>query len=192
MNNLKLYFPLKPYIKTQGFGENLIPLYKELGLLGHPGIDCHATHGQPLYASHDGEVVNAGIPDGKEGYGVVLRTLESFDYGGEQVRFKSIYWHMIKEIPVHSGQIVKAGDLIGYADNTGASTGDHLHWALKPQKQGEADWQWFNLEQQNGFNGCIDLEPYFNNQYAQDIPIMLKIIDLLSKVVALLKKQLGL
>ena len=59
---------------------------------------------------------------------------------------KTIYWHLIKEIPVKVGQKVQAGDVVGYADNTGFSTGDHLHFGLKPQEKGENDWTWVNIE----------------------------------------------
>lgn len=74
---------------------------------------------------------------------------------------KSIYWHLQKgSIVVTASQKVKAGDLIALADNTGMSTGSHLHFGLKPVKKGEADWQWYNIEQTNGVNGAIDPLPY--------------------------------
>ena len=50
---------------------------------------------------------------------------------------------------------------MGTADNTGCSTGAHLHFGLKPIAQGENDWTWTNSEQTNGYFGAIDPAPYF-------------------------------
>lgn len=179
---LELWYPVKPYIVTQPFGVNK-SLYSKYGIEGHNGIDLVATHGQLVFASHDGEVTYAGV-DGAEGWGVVLRTLEPVEYNGGKAYIKSVYWHLIKDIPVKAGQKVKTGDLIGYADNTGASTGDHLHFAIKPQAKGENDWTFFNVEQKNGFNGAVDPTPYFNNYFAQDSQTVLSIYY---RIISLLK-----
>lgn len=174
---LELFYPVKPYSVNQIFGVNK-DYYKKYGINGHNGLDLKAYHGQPVYAAHDGDVVYAGM-DAAEGYGVVLRTHEPKEYDGGIAYFKSIYWHLIKTIPVKVGQKVKAGTLIGFADNTGASSGDHLHFAIKPQSRGENDWTWDNVEQNNGFNGAIDPTPYFNKFHAVDA---VKLLDLLTKV----------
>lgn len=190
MKKFELWYPIQNFKITQRFGENQSPLYAEIGLKGHNGIDCVAAHGTPVRAAHDGVVVNAGIPDNREGYGVVLRTLEPFEYNGQEVYFKSIYWHLIPQIPVQAGQKVRVGDIIGYADNTGASSGDHLHFGIKPQAQGEADWLWMNIEQKNGYAGSVDPVPYFNGQYAEVGGLMYRIIDAARKVVEILKQLL--
>lgn len=171
MKKFELYFPIKPWKVTQVFGVNG-KYYQDNGIdiKGHNGIDLRAYHGQNVYASHDGEVTYAGV-DSNEGYGVVIRTTEPVDYEGKLVYMKTIYWHLIKIIPVKVGQKVKAGDIIGYADNTGFSTGDHLHFALKPQGKGENDWTWYNTEQNNGYKGAIDPTPFFNGKYAVDVRI---------------------
>lgn len=164
----ELKFPITPVFFNQKFGENANPLYAKEGLPGHNGIDFRASHGQPVFASHDGlasfQVDNSG------GHGVVIVTDQQFDYLDTQSYFKTIYWHLcdgLKE-PKYQSPIadktgfvpVKCGDLIGYADNTGASSGDHLHFGLKPVAKGE-DWGiWFNVEQKNGYLGAIDPMPY--------------------------------
>ena len=163
---LELWFPCKPLKINQVFGINP-DVYKPLGLNGHNGIDFGAYHGQPVRAAHEGIVVYAGM-DSKEGIGVVIRTIKPFDYNGETAYFKTIYWHLINNVPVKVGQVVKFGDIIGYADNTGFSTGDHLHFGLKPQAKGENDWTWWNIEQNNGYAGSIDPIPYFNGFCAED------------------------
>lgn len=158
--NLKLYWPLSEIRVTQYFGENQTPLYKQLGLLGHTGIDLVAPDGTPVLASHDGIVTFTG-EDGSGGLGVVIRTLEAFAYKDGPSFYKTIYWHLAKNsFKVKPGDTVQAGQTIALADNTGASTGSHLHFGLKPIAQGEQDWQWDNIEQNNGYKGAIDPLPY--------------------------------
>ncbi len=148
---------------AQKFGENKVPLYAKLGMKGHNGWDIDAGSSTfPVYASHDGIVTYTGI-DSSEGYGVVLRTSDQYDYNGQSAYFKTIYWHLDKNgIKVKVGQKVKIGDLLAIGDNTGASTGAHLHFGLKPIAKGENDWTWYNLEQKNGYFGALDPGPYFN------------------------------
>ena len=75
------------------------------------------------------------------------------------------------------------------------ATGSHLHFGLKPQLKGENDWTWYNVEQNNGYNGSIDPAPYWNGYYAEDaqtiISIMGQQISILQKLVSLMKLALG-
>jgi murein DD-endopeptidase MepM/ murein hydrolase activator NlpD len=162
---LQLFYPIKPMVISQQFGEtSFLPYYEKNGVYfaGHNGVDLVAFHGQEVRASHDG-VVEVQVDD-KQGHGVVITTNDYFEYKGWSYRFKTIYWHLIDNIPVVSGQKVKAGDVIGYADSTGLSTGDHLHFGLKPLKLNGT-----NLEPNNGYQGAIDPTPYFIDEYAADI-----------------------
>lgn len=176
MKQFELYYPVKPLHVNQNFGENATSYYKDvLKLNGHNGIDFQAFHGQTVRASHDGIVTFSG-EDGSGGLGVVIRTEEKFEYLGNEVYFKSIYWHLMEgSIVAKAGQRVKVGDILGKADNTGLSTGDHLHFGVKPVLQGEQDWEWYNVEQKNGYNGAIDPNPYFNRYFAEDKTIVLSI-----------------
>lgn len=171
MNNFKIYYPIKPLFITQPFGATYNLSYYEAngikGLKGHNGIDMLAKTGQPVYASHDG--IAYSEEDSNQGYGVVLITKNKFDYEGGQVFFKSIYWHLLPNIPVTSGQEIKAGDLLGYADSTGLSTGAHLHFSIKPVENNEPAFAWINVHQNNGYLGNIDATPYFNSLFAEDI-----------------------
>jgi len=201
MAKFELFRPQsKKWLITQGFGENLNPLYKELGMEGHNGIDYvlidpnssppNISQGQPVYATHDG--VCFPEIDGKGGNGVVIRTNETYDYNGQKVYFKTIYWHLLKaDAVVKTGQQVKAGDIIGYCDTTGLATGPHLHFGLKPQAWNENDWIWYNVEQNNGYFGAIDPTPFFNQYYAEDaqkvIANLEQQISLLGRVIELLK-----
>lgn len=172
----ELYYPVKPLGVNQIFG-NPDPKYFTLGLAGHNGIDFRAYHGQPVYASHDGTGYQQ--TDMNQGHGVVIVTDQPFDYNGGQVYFASIYWHLIDNIPVKNGDKIKAGDFIGFSDSTGFSTGDHLHFGLKPKILGQAPnagdapdigiGNLVNLEQNNGYLGAINPQSYFNNKFAQDL-----------------------
>lgn len=175
-----IYYPVKPLKINQTFG-NPDPTYTAMGMLGHNGLDMSAYHGQPIYATHDGTAYYE--IDGSSGHGVVLKTTSQFDYNGTQAYMKTIYWHMCDsskepqfKSPVegHDGIFIRSGDLLGYADNTGVSTGDHLHFGLKPMGVGELDGAWFNIEQNNGYLGAIDPTPYFNGKFAVEIfhPLM--------------------
>ena len=187
-----LFYPVRPFTVIQPFGTNG-EFYQKNGIniKGHNGLDLLATHGQPIRASHDGTAY-PGV-DAKEGYGVVVRTNEEFWYKDRWVYFKSIYWHLLSNIPVKMGQKVKAGDIIGYADNTGFSFGDHLHFGLKPQYPGEGETVWWNYEDANGYLGAIDPTPYFNKYYGDQAQFVLatltSILELLKKVVFLLTKK---
>lgn len=144
-----------------------------------------------MYASHDGIITFAG-EDGSAGWGVVIRTNETYDYKGESVYFKTIYWHLLPKIPVKSGQQVRIGEVIGYGDSTGYSTGPHLHFGLKPMKQGEEEWQWFNTEQNNGYGGAIDPEPYLIQKPAYTIKqSLVHLREILSRMSLLLSLYLS-
>ena len=159
---LKLKPPLKFWSITQHFGENGVSYYKTDGLKGHNGIDFYAPDGTPVYATHDGVVTFSG-DDGSGGLGIVIRTTKKFNYGKKQSYYKTIYWHLKKGgIKVIASQSVKTGDLIALADNTGRSTGSHLHYGLKPIYKGEKDWEWYNAEQTNGYKGSVNPMPYFD------------------------------
>lgn len=170
---LQLTYPVAPAIINQDFNDRrMIKFYEDNGIqfLGHNGIDFMAKHGQPIYASHDGEAFYE--VDTKQGHGVVLRTLEKYEYGSIECFFKTIYWHLIDTTKDTSypkivesytdkskpGLRVKRGDIIGYADSTGLSTGDHLHFGLKPVMF--IGGAYINLEDNNGYYGAIDPKPY--------------------------------
>lgn len=171
MARLRLYYPVKkPMYVNQAFGENKEPVYKQLGLIGHNGIDFYAAHGWPIYAAHNGTVTFTGL-DGSGGYTIVIRTNEQYAYGDSQAFYKTVYVHLLPgTFKVTAGQQVKAGDIIAQADNTGLSTGDHLHFGLKPVYKGEQDWEWWNAEQDNGYKGAIDPAPYWTGIHAVDVP----------------------
>ncbi len=116
---------------TQQFGVNP-QNYAQFGLPGHEGIDIMATHGSKIFAVAPGEVkVVETVPD-KHPYGIHIRIVHQDDY-------ETIYAHFHQAL-VKVGDKVKAGDLIGLADNTGNSFGSHLHLSLKKKGAKIENW----------------------------------------------------
>jgi murein DD-endopeptidase MepM/ murein hydrolase activator NlpD len=97
--------------------------YKYRWKRAHKGIDIGLHTGDAIYAAFDG-IVRAALPANLTGgYGNVLvirhpNGLETY------------YGHLTRFI-VKSGDIVKAGELIGYGGSTGRSTGPHLHFETR-------------------------------------------------------------
>lgn len=165
---LELAHPLKYISINQKFGQNANDFYRQSGMPGHNGIDFYALHGTPIYASHDGYA--SYQVDGAGGHGVVVITDKEYeDVDGVSSYWKTIFWHMVDFLrePQYKSPIadktnvfVKKGDVLGYANNTGLSTGSHLHYGLKPVAKGEAWGTYFNLDQKNGYYGAVDPSPY--------------------------------
>ena len=89
----------------------------------HKGVDIPLHTGDAVYAAFDG-VVRAALPTRMTGgYGncLVIRHVNGLE---------TYYGHLSKYI-VKSGDVVKAGELIGYGGSTGRSTGPHLHFETR-------------------------------------------------------------
>jgi len=138
-----------------------------IDILGHNGIDFWAPDGHPVKAAHDGVVDFVGR-DSKEGLGITIRT--KYDKENKS-GYKTIYWHLKDgRTFVEAGEEVKAGQVIAEADNTGFSTGSHLHFGLKRitfLTRGD----YYNTDQENGYYGAIDPMPYFAKT-AKEMAIM--------------------
>ena len=121
-------FPLRGPI-TQAFGPTALALEPARMYGGayfehfHDAIDIAAPLGSPVVAAADGQVTFVGhLPDGAM---IVLIA----HAGG----FVSEYAHLDDAFvmpPVRAGQMVKAGQVIGFVGLTGITTGPHLHFAL--------------------------------------------------------------
>ena len=96
-------------------------LYQYMGWGPHKGIDIPVNRGTEIYAVADGKCVRLSDST-SQGLGVVLRH--------QNINLETIYWHN-KENLVSLGQEVKQGDLIALSDNTGFSSGDHLHFETR-------------------------------------------------------------
>jgi murein DD-endopeptidase MepM/ murein hydrolase activator NlpD len=86
----------------------------------HGGIDLAVDSGTPVAAARDGVVVRTGWI-GAYGYAVYVEHGDSL-----QTR----YAHLSRLL-VEPGDLVRQGDVIALAGNTGASTGPHLHFEIR-------------------------------------------------------------
>ena len=147
---MKLNWPLKGIGQTPGiyftqyFGMNMRD-YSQFKLKGHNGIDIVCPQGTPIYAPCNGRL--EFFPD-KDGYGNNARIY--FD-DGEKV-WDLVFGHLLKfeGLP----RMVFEGEVIGYADSTGYSTGSHLHFGLRFYKNGEI------INKNNGYLGYVDPMPF--------------------------------
>ncbi len=85
----------------------------------HSGVDISATSGTPIHAPAAGRVAFAGEL-------IVSGNTVILDHG---LGMYSSLVHMTKTA-AEVGQLVRAGDVVGYVGSTGFSTGPHLHWTL--------------------------------------------------------------
>jgi murein DD-endopeptidase MepM/ murein hydrolase activator NlpD len=107
--------PVDNYRLTAEFGE--------YGLWAnyHTGLDFAAPSGTPIHAIANGVVTSVGY-DGSYGNKTVL----TLDDGTE------LWFCHQTSFVVSEGDVVRAGQLIGYVGSTGNSTGPHLHLEVRP------------------------------------------------------------
>ncbi len=87
----------------------------------HKGVDLKAATGDTIYAAFDGKVRITRYEKNGYGHFVLLRHTNDLE---------TVYGHFSKTL-VKRGQVVKAGDPIGLAGNTGRSFGAHLHFETR-------------------------------------------------------------
>jgi murein DD-endopeptidase MepM/ murein hydrolase activator NlpD len=86
----------------------------------HPGIDLKGELGDNIYATAGGIILRS---DYYGGYGNAV----VIDHG---FGLTTLYGHMTR-VNVVPGQLVKAGDIIGFLGSTGRSTGPHVHYEIR-------------------------------------------------------------
>jgi murein DD-endopeptidase MepM/ murein hydrolase activator NlpD len=130
-----LLWPVKGRI-TQAYGPT-----SETGFINdaynfHNGIDIAASIGTPVKSAGDG-VVKAIGNDGKYAYGKWI----AIDHQNGLI---TLYGHF-SGYAVSVGQKVSAGQIIGYAGNTGFSTGPHLHFTVYAASTFSVQDKWYGL-----------------------------------------------
>lgn len=136
VENDSLYVDIKldlPYKKLDGLfisplqikGELLSPFGDDRGSYMHQGIDIRAEEGTPIFSGGKGTVTKAA-PDSKgvnSGGGHMI----FIDYGqGLEGRYMHLSKYAVKE-----GDVVEAGQVIGFTGDSGGSTTPHLHFEYR-------------------------------------------------------------
>jgi len=100
------------------FGIRMHPILKVVR--PHEGIDLTARRGTNIYATADGQVLQAGYRAGGFGKKVLI------DHGHG---YRTVYGHC-DEVLVEPGQEVKRGEVIAKVGSTGLSKSSHLHYEV--------------------------------------------------------------
>lgn len=110
-----------PIVVTSEYGNRLHPVLGYWRL--HAGIDLRDRCGEPVYAGRSGTVQWARY---RSGYGNQVMVDHGWVNGSSLM---SSYNHM-SSFTVGAGAQVSAGQVIGYAGNTGTSAACHLHFEV--------------------------------------------------------------
>lgn len=211
MPQLRLYYPVRPFYVNQHFGENkpcvrdfglptqqiiMSPdditcpvgydkLYQKFGMSGHNGTDLRAGE-QNVYAACDGIVVEKQTVPAR-GLGLGILTNEQYDFGTYGTHYiKLRYWHL-KAFYCEVGDTITAGQLIGVTDNTGYSSGSHLHFEGQLMDK-DIGGHPILSNILGSIAGAINVEPFFTGIYGDEVQS--KIASLRAQV-ALLIQQLA-
>ena len=121
----------------------------------HKGVDIGVNMGDAIYAAFDGVVRVAMETNMSGGYGnvLVIRHLNGLE---------TYYGHLSSFI-VESGDVVRAGELIGYGGSTGRSTGPHLHFETRYMGQAFDPERIFDLERGTLRSETFTLKKHYFN-----------------------------
>ena len=161
---ITLIYPVSGPI-TQKFGENP-GFYAQWGYPGHNGVDFGIPNGTPVVAAAKGTVDKVSFEDGGYGNYIKLKHLD-----GSTVYYT--YYAHLMQASVAAGQSVETASVIGYSNNTGASTGPHLHFGLRKS------------DQSGSYKGYMDPLPYLTGQAASsgDMPGAVALPDMKFEVI---------
>lgn len=119
-------WPLPGYTMiTSQFGPRTHPITGVYS--NHSGVDISGggVFGAPIVACYSGTVTSVDFYKG-DMYAQPYGTSVQVNHGAGVV---TLYAHM-SGVNVSVGQVVNAGDVLGFVGSTGQSTGAHLHWTL--------------------------------------------------------------
>lgn len=166
MNELKIYYPFKPFRVAQRWG-NPNPAYQKFGFSLHNGVDAHVGGARtfPLYCPVEGfrVLLVRNFPEGggNEMWLVSKQPLQMF----ERKCHAYIVLAHAEKILVPVGYEPALGELIMIADNTGFSTGPHTHFGLY---RVDYDSMRINYLDKNEANGSFEPSLFFTGSYAVD------------------------
>jgi len=130
----QLYFPLPEHALDDY--ENDWGEYRSQTGEGHTGTDIFVEEGTPIYSVTDGVVTeNKWLDIGGWIVGIETPRTVGPVAAGDNLH----YVHMMEESFLEEGEEVRAGQLIGYAGDTGRGGSPHLHLGWYPEDESLAE-----------------------------------------------------
>jgi murein DD-endopeptidase MepM/ murein hydrolase activator NlpD len=117
-----MLWPTDYPVITQAFGANP-QIYRRFGMPGHEGLDIRALTNTNVYSCAGGTVYEVHTNPKDHPYGIHVRVRHKDGY-------RTVYGHLARAL-VSVGQSIDAGQVLGKADSSGASTAAHLHLTLE-------------------------------------------------------------
>jgi murein DD-endopeptidase MepM/ murein hydrolase activator NlpD len=133
----------------------------------HNGVDLKAELDTPVYAAAEGKVMVAKYDDS---YGYYI----AIDHG----KFGTLYAHLSR-LRAAEGSSIRAGEIIGYAGNTGYSTGVHLHFEVRLGSY-KNFWDRAHCDRSvfmNTIDPMIFIEDFLNKEDTMSLDEAMKIIQ---------------
>jgi murein DD-endopeptidase MepM/ murein hydrolase activator NlpD len=121
LTGVVFYAPLMG-IETSKYGKRIDPFINEEAF--HSGIDIASVEGKKVHSARWGRIVYAGESE-QLGNLVVIE---------HQLGYYTLYGHL-QEILVEFDENVESGQVIGRVGSTGRTTGPHLHFEIRREKQ---------------------------------------------------------
>lgn len=157
-NDYKLIRPIVSVL-SQGYGREstaqwILPMYEQMGMKGHNGLDLAAPLGTNIYAPCRMKVIGVDKDNRGTAYGLHVR--------GESPVLRDKYvleiilghFDSVKD-SIKIGDWVEKEDLLGKCGCTGQCTGPHVHLGIRVKIAGGGV-----LDYNNGYFGYVDPTPY--------------------------------
>jgi len=176
---LKLYYPHKPYIVTQTWGNPNSAYSTQFGdpnFTLHNGVDSVAVYPDatgaykrgthwPLYCPGNGfRVLQVDFAPKGGGNEVWLISKEKVQMDDKECHALFVMCHA-DEIFVKAGDEPVVGQILGVSDNTGFSTGEHTHCGLY---RVDYNGTWFTKLDTNNATGSYNPASFYTGMYAID------------------------
>lgn len=155
---------------SQFFGERPEYYRAKYGVEGHNGIDLAVPDGTTLIAPAGMEIMEVGENHKTKGTYIIAMIVEN-----EEIYYMIRFLHLQKYL-VKIGQIISENEIIGTTNNSGNSSGPHLHIDIrKYQEIGVAK---ILLNANNGYAGFLDPLDFINtNNSTKQMKLKLKRIN---------------